>query len=66
MTEQENKGAVRIFSARACAEPLEKAAQLFEEKTGIHVELATQFMDFLASAESRVFYKEYGWEIPAE
>jgi accessory colonization factor AcfC len=29
-------------------------------------EAATQFMDFLASAESRAFYKEYGWEIPAE
>jgi accessory colonization factor AcfC len=28
-------------------------------------EAATQFMDFLASAESRAFYKEYGWEIPA-
>ena len=28
-------------------------------------EAATQFMDFLASAESRAFYKEYGWEIPS-
>ena len=28
---------VRIFSARACARPLELAAELFEKQTGIHV-----------------------------
>ena len=39
MTQQDNNGTVRIFSARACAEPLVKAAELFEEKTGIHVEI---------------------------
>ena len=39
MTEQESKGTVRIFSARACAEPLVKAAKLYEEKTGVHVEI---------------------------
>lgn len=39
MTDQGSKGTVRIFSARACAEPLVKAAELFEEKTGIHVEI---------------------------
>lgn len=39
MAQETNNGTVRIFSARACAEPLEKAAQLFEEKTGIHVEI---------------------------
>ena len=37
MSQQSNNGLVRIFSARACAEPLEKAAKLFEDKTGIHV-----------------------------
>lgn len=37
MSLESNNGLVRIFSARACAEPLEKAAKLFEEKTGIHV-----------------------------
>jgi accessory colonization factor AcfC len=37
MSQESNNGLVRIFSARACAEPLEKAAKLFEEKTGIHV-----------------------------
>ncbi len=37
MKEQSSNGTVRIFSARACAEPLEKAAKLFEEQTGIHV-----------------------------
>ena len=31
---------VRIFSARACAEPLEKAAALFTEQTGIDVEIS--------------------------
>jgi len=31
---------VRIFSARACAAPLEKAAKLFEERTGIRVEIS--------------------------
>jgi len=29
-------------------------------------EVATQFMDFLASPESRQFYKEYGWSIPED
>ncbi len=37
MSQESNDRLVRIFSARACAEPLEKAAKLFEEKTGIHV-----------------------------
>jgi accessory colonization factor AcfC len=31
---------VRIFSARACAAPLEKAAKLFEQRTGITVEIS--------------------------
>jgi len=31
---------VRIFSARACAVPLEEAAKLFEEQSGIHVEIS--------------------------
>jgi molybdate transport system substrate-binding protein len=31
---------VRIFSARACAAPLEKAAKLFEEQTGTRVEIS--------------------------
>ncbi len=31
---------VRIFSARACAAPLEKAAKLFEQQTGIRVEIS--------------------------
>ena len=37
MSQESNNGLVRIFSARACAEPLEKAAALFEQQTGIHV-----------------------------
>ncbi len=37
MTEKNSKGTIRIFSARACAAPLEGAARLFKEKTGIHV-----------------------------
>jgi len=40
MKHQSSKGNVRIFSARACAAPLEKAAKLFEEQTGIHVEIS--------------------------
>jgi len=31
---------VRIFSARACAEPLEKAAKLFEQRTGTTIEIS--------------------------
>jgi len=31
---------VRIFSAKACAAPLEKAAKLFEQQSGIHVEIS--------------------------
>jgi accessory colonization factor AcfC len=31
---------VRIFSARACAAPLEKAARLFEQKTAVAVEIS--------------------------
>ena len=37
MSQESNNGLVRIFSARACAEPLKKAAALFEQQTGIHV-----------------------------
>jgi accessory colonization factor AcfC len=32
-------GVIRVFTARACAAPLEKAASLFEERTGIRVEI---------------------------
>lgn len=40
MNQQNNhNGRVRIFSARACAAPLEKAARLFEQQTGIAVEI---------------------------
>jgi len=49
MKQKNSNRSVRIFSARACAAPLEKAA--------------TQFMDFLASPEARQFYKEYGWSV---
>jgi len=31
---------VRIFSAKACAAPLEKAAKLFEQQSGVHVEIS--------------------------
>lgn len=37
---QDGNGTVRIFSARACAAPLEKAAALFEQQTGISVEIS--------------------------
>jgi len=41
MSQQHNgNDIVRIFSARACAAPLEKAAKLFEQKTGIAVEIS--------------------------
>ena len=39
MLDNENKTIVRIFSAKACARPLELAAELFEKQTGIHVEI---------------------------
>ena len=35
MQHHNGNGLVRIFSARACAAPLEKAARLFEQQTGI-------------------------------
>lgn len=37
---QPNHKVVRIFSARACAAPLESAAALFEKQTGIRVEIS--------------------------
>ncbi len=37
---KQGKTIVRIFSARACAAPLEKAAGLFEQSTGIKVEIS--------------------------
>jgi molybdate transport system substrate-binding protein len=40
MNQQSSNGTVRIFSARACAAPLEKAAKLFEEQTNIHIEIS--------------------------
>jgi accessory colonization factor AcfC len=40
MTQWDNSDVVRIFSARACADPLEKAAKLFERRTGIRVEIS--------------------------
>ena len=39
MTQNNSNRVVRIFSARACAAPLEKAAKLFEEQSGIHVQI---------------------------
>jgi accessory colonization factor AcfC len=39
MKQQSSSTTVRVFSARACAAPLEKAAKLFEQQTGIHVEI---------------------------
>ncbi|RKY08624.1 MAG: hypothetical protein DRP66_04175 [Planctomycetota bacterium] len=37
---QESNGVVRIFSAKACAAPLEKAAKLYEEQTGTKIEIS--------------------------
>jgi accessory colonization factor AcfC len=39
-TDTHGKGLVRVFSARACAAPLEKAARLFETRTSIRVEIS--------------------------
>jgi accessory colonization factor AcfC len=39
MTQNSSNGLVRVFSARACAAPLEKTAKLFEEQSGIHVQI---------------------------
>jgi len=39
MKQEKSNTTVRIFSAGACAAPLEKAAKLFEEQTGISVEI---------------------------
>lgn len=40
MSENGGKGTVSIFSAKACAAPLEKAAKLYEEKTGVKIEIS--------------------------
>ena len=40
MKQKSSNRSVRIFSARACAAPLEKAAKLFEEQTGIGVQIS--------------------------
>jgi len=40
MKQKSSNGVVRVFSARACAAPLEKAAELFEQQSGIHVEIS--------------------------
>lgn len=40
MSENAEGVTVKVFSARACAAPLEKAAKLFEEKTGIRILVA--------------------------
>lgn len=37
---ENKKRTVRVFSAKACAAPLEKAARLFEGQTDIHVEVS--------------------------
>ena len=37
MKQKSSNKVVRVFSARACAAPLEKAAMLFEQQSGIHV-----------------------------
>ncbi len=37
MKQKSSDGIIRVFSARACAAPLEKAAELFERQSGIHV-----------------------------
>jgi len=40
MNQRDTSRVVRVFSARACAAPLEKAAKLFENQTGIRVEIS--------------------------
>jgi molybdate transport system substrate-binding protein len=40
MMQESSDGVVRIFSAKACAAPLEKAARLFEQQSGVHVEIS--------------------------
>jgi accessory colonization factor AcfC len=40
MKQKSSSRVVRVFSARACAAPLEKAAELFERQSGIHVEIS--------------------------
>ncbi|MBM4038523.1 MAG: hypothetical protein FJ290_08415 [Planctomycetes bacterium] len=40
MSEQAGETTVRVFSARACAAPLEEAARLFERETSLHVAIS--------------------------
>jgi accessory colonization factor AcfC len=39
MALQQSKAVLNVFTARACAAPLEESARLFEAQTGIHVEI---------------------------
>jgi len=39
MNQSNSDGLIRVFSARACAAPLEKAAALFEKQSSIHVDI---------------------------
>ena len=40
MKQSSSREPIRVFSARACAAPLEKAAELFEQRSGIRVEIS--------------------------
>lgn len=40
MQHHNSSGLVHVFSARACAAPLEKAAKLFEQRTGVTIEIS--------------------------
>lgn len=40
MTTQKPTRTIQVFSARACAAPLEDAARIFESQTGIHVDIS--------------------------
>ena len=40
MKEKDDRQVVKIFTARACAKPLEDAARLFERETGVGVEIS--------------------------
>lgn len=40
MVEKVNNKLVKIFSAKACAEPLRDAAEIYEERTSVHIEIS--------------------------
>ena len=60
-------GLVRVFSARACAAPLERAAALFEQETGTRVAISvcSRHCAEPVAERARACYEDFGWRVPS-